>query len=292
MNQVNAEVFVTIARLGSYRKAADKLGYTHAGISYIVKVMEEYTGFRLFTREFGGVRLTPEGEQLLPYMQQILDDEKSLGEQVSRISGLQTGHIRLISFNTVIVCWIPDILRGFKEKYPMIEIELFSCDAPARGIQMIQSGEADCGFLATDKADGIDIFHIRTEPDVAVVSLDHPMANAKVFPIAKMEKYPMIGSPLDEAPFIYEKARKKGIHFNQIVSVDNDYGNLTMISQNLGFGIFPKMIVDYGNFPVKAIPIDDGSVTPISIGLRSYENGSLAAKAFVDYVLSLGLDKN
>lgn len=54
MERINAEVFVAITKLGSYRKAAEKLEYTTAGISYIVGKMEEHAGFRLFIREYCG----------------------------------------------------------------------------------------------------------------------------------------------------------------------------------------------------------------------------------------------
>ena len=73
------------------------------------------------------------------------------------------------------------------------------------------------------------------------------------------------------------------------MTMNNDYGHFSMISENLGFGIYPRMIVENCRFPVKAIPIDFGSSTPISLGIRSYEKGSLCAKAFVDYVLGLDL---
>ncbi|MBR4861164.1 MAG: LysR family transcriptional regulator [Firmicutes bacterium] len=287
MERFNAEVFITIARLGSYRKAADALGYTQAGISYIVGNMEEQAGFPLFLREFGGVRLTPEGETLLPHIQQLYQQEQAVREQMDNIRGLVKGHIRLISFNTVIVCWLPDILRGFKEKYPGIDITVTTCEGPAQGIRMLAEGDADCGFLATDSAasDKIDIFDLRLEPDVAVVAENHPMADAEVFPISEMGKYPFIGYPEDEAPYVYKLAREKGIQFNQIMTMNNDYGHFSMISENLGFGIYPRMIVENCRFPVKAIPIDFGSSTPISLGIRSYEKGSLCARAFVDYVL-------
>ena len=244
MERINAEVFVTVSKLGSYRKAAEKLGYTTAGISYIVGNMEEQAGFRLFIREYGGVRLTPEGEALLPFMQKLFDYEQTVNEQIDRMKGLATGYIRFISINTVIVCWLPSILRGFKEKYPGIKIELTSCEGPAKGIRMIQENDADCGFLATDTADDIELFELREEPDVAVVAENHPMADKAVFPVAEMENYPFIGYPEVEAPYVYKMARELGIKFNQVMTVDNDYGNLSMISQNLGFGIYPRMIAE------------------------------------------------
>ena len=97
MDKINAEVFVNVANLGSFKKAADKLGYTQAGISYIINSMEEQAGFKLFEREFGGVRLTQEGRALLPSMQRLYSDEQSVREQVDQIRGLETGRIRLLS---------------------------------------------------------------------------------------------------------------------------------------------------------------------------------------------------
>ena len=289
MEKINAEVFMAITRLGSYSKAADELGYTKAGIGYIVNSMEEAAGFRIFRREYGGVRLTPEGEALLPYIQRLRESENAVSEQADRIRGLETGHIRLISFNSVIVCWMPEILRSFSKKYPGIEIELSSCEGPEEGIRLIKEGEADCGFLAIDKADGIDIFHIKDEEDVAVVAYDHPMADKKIFPIKELGDHPFIGYPEDEAPIFYEFIRNHGIKLNQIMTVDNDYGNLSMVSQNMGFGVYPRMIAENGRFPVKAIPLDEPTYTPISIGIRSYERGSLAARAFVDHLLGMKL---
>ena len=91
MDQFNAEVFVAIAKLGSYSAAAEKLGYTTAGVRYIVNSMEENAGFRIFIREYGGMRLTPEGENILPFMQRILESQNTLLEQIDRINGLETG---------------------------------------------------------------------------------------------------------------------------------------------------------------------------------------------------------
>ena len=136
MEQINAEVFVTVASMGSYRKAADELGYTQAGISYIINAMEEKCGFKLFEREYGGVRLTAEGEELLPVMKRLFHTEKDVDAKINDIRGLETGHIRLISFNTAIVCLLPDVLMEFREQYPNIDIEVLACDNPKKAVSM------------------------------------------------------------------------------------------------------------------------------------------------------------
>lgn len=285
MNRFNAEVFVTVAKSGSYRKAADKLGYTQAGISYIIKSMEDDSGILFFKREFGGVKLTREGEAILPYMQKIYESEKAAENEIAKLKGLASGRVKLLSFNTMLVCRLPEILRGFREKYPGIEVEILSCEGYPQAVKMLQNDEADCGFVVAESSDEIELIHLRNEPDVAVIAENHPLADAEIFTDEAMQVYPFIGYPKDEAPSVYKKAKEKGINFNQIMTVSNDYGGFSMISQNLGFGIYPKMIAENCMFPVKILPIELGSYTPISIGYLSENSLSLAARAFVEYVI-------
>ena len=44
------DAFLTVARLGSFKAAAEELGYTQAGISYLVNALEKELGLTLFLR--------------------------------------------------------------------------------------------------------------------------------------------------------------------------------------------------------------------------------------------------
>lgn len=283
MEKINAEVFVNVATLGSFKKAADKLGYTQAGISYIINSMEEQAGFRLFEREFGGVRMTEEGRTLLPFMQRLYREEQIVRERVDQLRGLEKGHIRLLSINTVIVCYLPEMLKRFREMYPGIEIELSSCDSYEEATKMILSGEADCTFTQLESSDKIELVYLCEQEDMIVVSKDHPLADRDVFPIAEMGDYPYIGPSEDLDPYNYDLARKYNVSLNQIIKLNNDYGCISMIKNGLGFGIYPKVMVEQSSFPIIGIPFDIRTFTRISLGYRSYESLSLAGKAFVDF---------
>lgn len=91
MDKINAKVFLTVAQTGSFRKAAELLDYTQAGISYIVSAMEEATGLTLFIRDRSGVRLSREGEALLSHMQQLDAWERQFQQTVNELYGLEKG---------------------------------------------------------------------------------------------------------------------------------------------------------------------------------------------------------
>ena len=61
MEKLNTTVFLKVVEIGSFKRTADILGYTQAGVSYIINAMEKEFGLTLFHREYGGVRLTSEG---------------------------------------------------------------------------------------------------------------------------------------------------------------------------------------------------------------------------------------
>jgi molybdate transport repressor ModE-like protein len=48
------EVFVAVAELGNFRKAAERLGISQPSVSSQVKAMERYLGYELFERRRGG----------------------------------------------------------------------------------------------------------------------------------------------------------------------------------------------------------------------------------------------
>ena len=286
MNKINAEVFVTVAALGSYKGAADKLGYTQAGISYIINSMEEQAGIRFFEREYGGVRLTQEGKELLSSMQQLYQDEQNINVLIDKIRGLDTGEIRLTAINTVIVCYLPDILKEFKESYPGIKIEVSACDSPERATELLTSNSADCAFMQIVSSDKLEITPLGRQEDMIVVAKNHPLAKKEVFPIKELKNYPYIGCSRELDSYNYDLANRFDASLNQIMKVNNDYGCFAMISKGLGFGIHPKIMVENSMFPVKGIPFDVESYTDITIGYKSYDSLSLAAKTFVDFVMT------
>lgn len=55
------EAFVLAAETGSFKSTAEQLGYTQAGISYMMSSLESEMGTALFARDHSGVRLTEDG---------------------------------------------------------------------------------------------------------------------------------------------------------------------------------------------------------------------------------------
>ena len=59
------EALLTAVELGSFTRAAEKLGCTQSGLTHMMNSLEGEVGFPLLVRDRYGVRLTTAGERLL-----------------------------------------------------------------------------------------------------------------------------------------------------------------------------------------------------------------------------------
>ena len=283
MDKINAKVFTTVAEAGSFRKAAEALDYTQAGISYIIGAMEEETGLSLFIREHGGVRLSPEGEALLPHMLELEAWERRFRQTVDELGGLERGTLRVQIFDSISIHWIPGIVRRFRDDFPGIRIELVSEEDSLRAEQMVGSGEVDCGFFLTTVSSNLDVFPLMEENLLAIVSEDHPLASEDRFPIARLGDYPYISMKYDAHTGIGDIFRQRGITPRSAFCMDNDYAAMAMVSQGLGYCIFPELLLRDVPYEIRCMQFDEPQRRTISIGTRDLGTCSRACKKFIEY---------
>ena len=280
MEKLNATVFLKVVETGSFKRTADILGYTQAGISYIISAMEKEFGLTLFHREYGGVRLTSEGRQLLHMIRQIADWEHYLEQAINDIRDLKTGTVRVCAFNSVYIHWLPGIIRKFRDLHPGIDIEIVSCDADRDIEKMIASREVDCGFMPSTPYAGIEYFPLMEESLMVAVPPDHPMADKKKFPLSEMGNYPYIMFTFDKPDF-NDLIFRNGIKPRTAFTVDNDYAAMAMVSQGLGMCIFPQILLNDIPFPIRCLELDPPLRRSISIATRSMDTCTRSTREFI-----------
>ena len=126
MSQANFDVaalrsFVTGMDLGSFAKAADRVGRSTSAVSAQLRKLEEQAGAPLFRKSGRGLALTDAGEVMLGYARRLveLNDEAAVA-----IRGVDLeGWIRLglqEDFGEVV---LPDVLGRFARAHPKVRIE-------------------------------------------------------------------------------------------------------------------------------------------------------------------------
>lgn len=276
-------VVLTIAELGSFQKAAEKLGYTGAGIRYIVQKTEEELGIKLFYRKYGGVMLTNEGKEILPWFRQLKSSEQALYSKAREIRHLDTGTIRVAAFNSVSVLWLPGIIAQFRQVYPEVRIEIVMYDDDLEGREMLRRGEVDCGIYVTPVESDLKIHPLASVPIVAIVSPSDPLAERNSFPVKELGTHPYVagcGEKMIEDIFI-----KNGVQADIRFQVDNDYSAMALVAKGFGFCLVPQSLAEIAPAPVVSLPLDKEEFMDIVMAVRGGEPCTNSVQTFVDHAL-------
>ncbi|MEE4349972.1 MAG: LysR family transcriptional regulator, partial [Pacificimonas sp.] len=78
LNPACLRAFVTVAEVGSFTAAAERVGRGQSAISLQVKRLEDQLGVELLDRRTRQIGLTPAGERLIDQARQILALHRSL----------------------------------------------------------------------------------------------------------------------------------------------------------------------------------------------------------------------
>ena len=138
--------FVETVEKGSFTKAAESLNYAQSSISKMIADLEKEWGITLLQRNKKGVSLTSSGEQILPFARKILNDFEKMEEKVNEINGIQSGIVRIGTFSSVAINWLPNIFAKFQKDYPGIDYEMLLGDYDEVE-RWIEEGRVECGFL-------------------------------------------------------------------------------------------------------------------------------------------------
>ena len=141
MDRLNAmEVFVRVAELASFTKAADSLGVPKGSISTSIQSLESHMGARLLHRTTRNVSLTQDGQIFYERCKDLLVDVDEL-ETMFQLGKINiSGRIRVDMPIAVAKHLVIPNLPKFLREYPNIEIELSSTD---RRVDVIAEG-FDC----------------------------------------------------------------------------------------------------------------------------------------------------
>lgn len=130
----------TVARVGSFTVAAQRLHRTQSAVSMQIKRLEELTGQTLLRRNNHGVQLTGEGETLLGFAARLL---RINDEAVATLSGSTlSGTVRLGTPADYAETLLSGVLPFFAETFPGLQVEV-QCDMSVALIDALHNGKLD-----------------------------------------------------------------------------------------------------------------------------------------------------
>lgn len=270
--------------LGNITRAAEELGYTQSAVSRIIADLEGEWGVTLLTRGRTGVVLSAAGEGLLPYLRAVCNADRELQEEVAELHGLTRGTIRVGTFNSISVHWLPRIMKTFLERYPGIRFEVATHIEYREIEEWVASGRVDCGFIALPSALPLDTVFLRRDRHMAVLPTDHPLAGAACYPLSRFAQDPFIKLEDDRDREIVRIFDRYQVKPNLQYRVNDDYAAMAMVENGLGVSVLTELVLQRTPYRVAVKPLDPPQFRDVGVAVRSRKGASPATARFLDHV--------
>lgn len=235
--------FCSVAREGSFTRAAEREGVSQPTLSQQIRKLEERLAVPLFERRGRRVRLTPAGERLLPDAQAML---QQLARARDAIDSLRSGvHGRLVvgCIPTVTPYLLGPRLADFRQQFPDVDVRLID-HVTTRLIEGVQAGDIDVAVLSLPVPQR-DLVCAELFRDRLVVALapDHPLAQRAAVRVADLGSQRLL--VLREGHCFRGEmlalCRRARIELDAVVETDQFASVFALAATGFGIGVVPHM---------------------------------------------------
>ncbi|MGO1802855.1 MAG: LysR family transcriptional regulator [Microbacteriaceae bacterium] len=196
MNLEQLRGFVTVAELGHFTRASEKLHLAQPSLSRQISTLEQEFGAELFHRARGNISLTAAGETLLPRARRMLTDADAIRTEMAELAGLQRGRVRLGATPTLCISLVAEVLRAFHTTHPGIELQLIEGGSNLL-IEQLAAGAVDMALVTMSEGQPVTgTALVRTpllsEELVVVSSADAPPIAASSIDLQRLSQLPLV----------------------------------------------------------------------------------------------------
>jgi len=285
MDNQNLKAFITVAEIGSFSEAADRLYITQSAISKRIALLEQQIGKRLFDRIARQVSLTEAGNELLPRARRILQEYENALQAINDLSGEASGTLRLAISHHLGLHRLPPILKQFAQQYPDVTLDIEFMDSE-KAYEKILHGESEVAVitLALESHHNINSKKIWNDPLRFICAQDHPLAVLKQPALKDLAEYPIILPGLNTytGRIIQNLFQKEGIPLKAPMSTNYLETISTMVEIGLGWSVLPETLVrDLHVMPFEQVRIER-ELGYIHHTKRSLSNAAVAFLGLMD----------
>ena len=296
LNLHQLDVFVRVARLGGFSRAADQMGLSQAGMSILIRKLEERIGVKLFERTTRSLSLTPAGQGLLPIAERMLQDAHAILHHSRELVDRQSQRIVFALQPSLAVTMLPGALARFRQDWPQVSVVFRECVREEQ-VARIYSRDVDfaLGFTEVDNSE-LESIAVGHDHLVGVHVADHPLAARKRLRWSDLPGQPIILSApgslartLAESVFLsmsetLEPAYETSNHVTAVELTAAGLGIAVVSSNVRGMAERRGLVARTLHGPVIA--------RPLRLVKRRAHTLSASARAFVDIVRAMVAEDN
>jgi DNA-binding transcriptional LysR family regulator len=274
------EYIAAVARLGSFRRAAEVVHVSQPALSEAVRGLERELGVSILERGRQGARVSEPGRELLPHIQTVLDSVDRL--RVAANEQHQSRRVvRIGTVNTATVPLVVPTIRRFRETYRSTQVEVIGA-LHADIERALLEGSSDLGLV--NYLDGDDL---PPELETTLLLSGHPVVCMRPgSPLAALAAVRV--SDLRSAPLI---VMRSGYVMHRYLhrllrddipafsySTDGAEMGKLMVAEGLGVTVLPDFSVIGDPLETSGVitwrPLADDSTTKVQLVIQRLRSAS------------------
>lgn len=262
MDLKNLEIFIYVAEQNSFTKAAQKLGYTQAAISFQIKQLEQSLGVMLFERINHSIKLTPKGKELLTIAHRILNLSDEMVKTAKSEENEIKGNVTIAMADSLCHWLFWDNYSRFHNMFPDVSLKIIS-GSTEEMFRLAKQNDVDFIFTlekhlydsnyVTVKEHPVDIHFVASSKNTKLDNKIYCLSDIINESFILTEKGMSYRQPLDE------KLAKDSCEISPMFEIGDTDLICRLVEQNMGISYLPdfvtKPFVDEGK--IKHINVKD-----------------------------------
>jgi DNA-binding transcriptional LysR family regulator len=289
------ETFISVARLLSFSRAADKRFRTQPAISSQIRLLEEEVGAKLLDRSGGKVSLTASGKLFLKFSEELLESRKAMLSGIAETERVPRGEIVVGANEGTCLHILPEVFAEFKKQYPDVNISIRRSDY-AKILESVIDNSVDFGIVSLPVDDTrLKVVLIHRDELVIIAPPQHPLAKKQSATVSEAAKFPLVvpkgGHTRDALEDLFFERKLKPRY---IMELDSSELLKRFVAADAGVGFIARsnVIEDVRANSLVTITISDATIRrDLALVFRKDKSLSRAARAFIDIAVRIkGVD--
>ncbi len=285
--------FLAVAQSLSFAQACERLHLSQPALSLAIKNLEESLGGQLLTRTTRSVRLTPEGETLLPIARRLLVDWDNTEELLRQHFTLQMGKVAVAAMPSFAGNRLPAALKAFRDAYPRVNVAVHDV-INERVMEMVRERRVELGVAFEPAAlDGLQFTPLYNDRFVAVVPASSELASRDALSWADLLGQPFIALQRPSAVRLLLEDSIAALHGKLPVAFESHQLATVgrMVAEGLGVSAVPSLCRgQMEELGARCLPLNEPQVER-RVGLLHLAGHQLssAAQAMADVLMAQAL---
>lgn len=276
MDDKKLRALLTAVQCGSFGKATAQLGYTQSAMTHLVNKLEAELGCTLLVRSSHGVRLSEEGEHLLPYIQNYLAASDALRQEAAAQGEKYSRILRIGCFASIARARLPVLLQKFRKLHPEIKVDVL-----VGGYELAAALEEERVHIAlVEESCGKGFYWtpLTDAPLVAVVPPDFPWTEETI----SLDR--LLQETFLSCPEQYVTRLLPPDTTRLEVTASDDAAILSMVAAGLGVSVLSAFSLVGYEGQVRVIPLTEPMFRSLGAAVKSPPPANSAARYFLSFL--------